>query len=97
MLHNIVFSVPSDNNLLQKHCYKIVVFILCIYYHQHLQCTNIALLSFYDDHTHLSFKVEYHANDSPFKNSEKIAYVGQRLMYPIIKINTLPRFKKKCH
>ncbi len=29
--------------------------------------------------------VEYHANENPLKNSEKIAYVGQRLMYPIIK------------
>ncbi len=24
------------------------------------------------------FKVEYHANENPLKNSEKIAYVGQR-------------------
>ncbi len=30
-------------------------------------------------------KVENHANENPLKNSEKIAYVGQRLMYPIIK------------
>ncbi len=30
-------------------------------------------------------KVEYHANENSLKNSEKIAYVGQRLMYPIIK------------
>ncbi len=29
------------------------------------------------------FKVEYHEN--ALENSEKIAYVGQRLMYPIIK------------
>ncbi len=31
-------------------------------------------------------KVEYHANGNPLKDSEKIAYVGQRLMCPIIKI-----------
>ncbi len=30
-------------------------------------------------------KVEYHANENPLKHSEKLAYVGQRLMYPIIK------------
>ncbi len=30
-------------------------------------------------------KVEYHANENPLNNSEKIEYVGQRLMYPIIK------------
>ncbi len=30
-------------------------------------------------------KVEYHANENPLKQWEKIAYVGQRLMYPIIK------------
>ncbi len=27
-------------------------------------------------------KVEYHANKNPLKYSEKIAYVGQRLMFP---------------
>ncbi len=38
-----------------------------------------------------TFKVEYHANENPLNNSEKIAYVSQRLMYPIIiKNNTLP-------
>ncbi len=31
-----------------------------------------------------TLKVEYHANENPLNNSEKIAYVGQRLMYPII-------------
>ncbi len=30
-------------------------------------------------------KVEYHANENPLKNSEKTAYVGQWLMYPIKK------------
>ncbi len=30
-------------------------------------------------------KIEYHANEIPSKYSEKIAYVGQRLMYPIKK------------
>ncbi len=36
-------------------------------------------------------KVEYHSNENPLKNSDKIAYIGQRLMYPIIKkANTLP-------
>ncbi len=33
------------------------------------------------------FKVEYHANaeyKNPLRNSEKIACVGQRLMYPIM-------------
>ncbi len=30
-------------------------------------------------------KVEYDANENPLKNSEKIADVGQRLMYLIIK------------
>ncbi len=31
-----------------------------------------------------AFEVEYHASKNPLKNSEKIAYVGQMLMYPII-------------
>ncbi len=35
----------------------------------------------------LYFKVEYHANENPLKYSEKIVYVGQRLMYPIKKLN----------
>ncbi len=30
------------------------------------------------------FKVEYHGNENPLKKSEKIAYVGQRVMYPTI-------------
>ncbi len=30
-------------------------------------------------------KAKYHANENPLKNSETIAYVDQRLMYPIIK------------
>ncbi len=33
----------------------------------------------------LTFKVEYHDNENPLIKSEKIAYVGQRLMYPVIK------------
>ncbi len=33
----------------------------------------------------LDIKVEYHANENPLTNSEKIAYIGQRLMYPTIK------------
>ncbi len=50
----------------------------------------------------MSFKVEYHANENTLKNSEKIAYVGQRLMYPIIKKKsylTIPVFFffKQCH
>ncbi len=36
-----------------------------------------------------SIKVEYHSNQNPLKNSEKIAYVGQGLIYPIMEINTL--------
>ncbi len=40
--------------------------------------------------------VEYHDNENPLNNSEKIAYVGQRLVYPIIKyLTTLVFFK--CH
>ncbi len=36
-------------------------------------------------------KVEYKANENPLKNSKKITYVGQRLMYALIKKkNTLP-------
>ncbi len=31
------------------------------------------------------FKVEYDANENPLKHSEKIVYIGQRLIYPIIK------------
>ncbi len=31
------------------------------------------------------FKVEYHAHENPLKHSEKIAYVGQGSMYPIMK------------
>ncbi len=39
------------------------------------------------------FTVEYHANENPLNNSEKIAYVRQWLKYPIIKNNTtLPRY-----
>ncbi len=37
-----------------------------------------------------NLKVEYIANENPLKNSEKIPYVGQRLMCPIMKITTLP-------
>ncbi len=33
----------------------------------------------------MTFKVEFHANENPFKNSEKISYIDRRLMYPIIK------------
>ncbi len=33
------------------------------------------------------FKVEYHANGNLLKNYEKIAYVGQRLMYPTMEKN----------
>ncbi len=43
-----------------------------------------------------SFKVEYYANENP----EKIAYVGQRLMYPIIKKLIIPYHANlffKCH
>ncbi len=40
----------------------------------------------------MAFNVEYHTNENPLTHSEKIAYVGQRLMYSIInKYNTLPR------
>ncbi len=44
-------------------------------------------------------KVEYHANENPLKKSEKIAYVGQRLMYPLIKqiIPYQSSFFFKCH
>ncbi len=38
----------------------------------------------------IMIKVEYHANENPLKNSEKIAYVGQRLMYPIMKKEIIP-------
>ncbi len=34
------------------------------------------------------FKVEYHDNENPLKDSETIAYISQ--MHPIIKKNTLP-------
>ncbi len=30
-------------------------------------------------------KVKYHANENPLNILKKIAYVGQKLMYPIIK------------
>ncbi len=42
------------------------------------------------------FKVEHHANDNSLKISEKMAYVGQRLMYPIIKKKNLTSLKKKA-
>ncbi len=35
----------------------------------------------------ISFEVEYHANakyENQYQNSEKIACIGQRLMYPIM-------------
>ncbi len=38
----------------------------------------------------VSIKVEYNANGNPLKNSEKIAYVGQGLIYPIITKSTSP-------
>ncbi len=52
-----------------------------------MQCNqleiNITLLS--------NIKVEYHANENLLTNSEKIAYFGQRLMYPIKNNNlTMP-------
>ncbi len=37
----------------------------------------------------MSIKVEYHANENPLKNSEKIAYVGQRFSVSNNKKNTL--------
>ncbi len=49
------------------------------------------------------FNIEYHANaiyENPYKNSEKIACIGQRLMYPIMEKKILPhhaRFFLKCH
>ncbi len=61
-------------------------------------CDFSGASGFSDRHKYLQWlhvirciKVEYHANANPLKNSGKIAYVGQRLMYPIIKKNnTLP-------
>ncbi len=38
-----------------------------------------------DFQVNVIIKVEYHANENPLKKLEKIGYVGQRLMYPIIK------------
>ncbi len=38
---------------------------------------------------HHPFKVQYHANENPLQNSETIAYVDQKLMYPIIKLQHL--------
>ncbi len=35
------------------------------------------------------FKVEYRANENPLKILQKIAYIGQWLMYPIIKNKNL--------
>ncbi len=56
---------------------------------------NLYSLCFVNDHFHVMhgcietvlavFNDEYGANENSLKNSEKIAYVGQRLMYPIIK------------
>ncbi len=40
-------------------------------------------------------KVEYHVNENPLKNSEKIAYIVQKLMYPKIKKNTCHASLKK--
>ncbi len=37
----------------------------------------------------LLIKVDYHANENPLKNVEKIAYVCQSLMYSIIKKNMI--------
>ncbi len=53
-------------------------------------------LIFYTDCEHIyirshMLKVEYRGNEYPLKNSEKIAYVGQRLIYLIIK-NKLTMF-----
>ncbi len=53
---------------------------------QHFQFSNIEFIEM--------FKDEYHANENPLKNSDKIAYVGQRLMYPIIK--KIVVFNGKC-
>ncbi len=38
-----------------------------------------------DKNVRNNIKVEYHANENLLQNSEKIAYVGQRLMNPIKK------------
>ncbi len=51
----------------------------------------------------VDIKVEYHANakyQNPYQNSEKIAYIGQRLMYPIMAKKIIPHhasLTKKCH
>ncbi len=37
----------------------------------------------------LGLKVEYNANQNSLKHCEKIAYVDQRFMYPMIKKNKL--------
>ncbi len=51
-----------------------------------LRQTRISMNSLYKYSVHLCIvKVEYLANKNPLQISEKIAYVGQRLMYPIIK------------
>ncbi len=45
----------------------------------------------------MCFKIEYHANENPLKHSEKIAYVGQRLMYPTMKKKIPYHAIKKSH
>ncbi len=47
--------------------------------HEHYLCVPLII--------HYTLKVEYHANENQLKNSEKIVYIGERLMYPIIKNN----------
>ncbi len=39
--------------------------------------------------TYCYIKVECHANENPIKNSEKLVFVRQRLMYPIKKHLTM--------
>ncbi len=64
--------------LLNTH--EVIQYFSYIFHHPHASCMCF--------HGHfLYFKVEYHANENPLKYSEKIAYVGQRLMYPIKKLN----------
>ncbi len=53
-------------------------------------------------YNHAHVKVEYHADaeyENPLKNSEKIACVGQRLLYPIMEkiIRHHASLKKKYH
>ncbi len=75
--------------MVKHYIVKVNLFSMCtLSYYYSLVIGKLA--SSHMDGISYALKVEYHANENPLKKSEKIAYVSQRLMYPIIKKKILP-------